>query len=363
MRIGLFILFLLAQIGLNAQIGKPDFISVTPKGGFLIAHRPYMSHLVRENSVGFEFASWYQETGTDEHTQRLNNPLRGFSFEYRNFGYKDVLGSAVSVTSYMVFPLFHTKKDVYTDLTVGSGIGYLTRCYNVIENPLNNAIGSKLNARVNVKFSVTKYFENTHLGAGIEFAHFSNGTIKTPNLGLNLPSVFIQFGYNLSDRVAGPTKSETTKTKLDSPSNLTAELICTAREVGPIPNSPKLYPVVAARIGYTYSKCGLWGAEIAFDIIHNEANFHKYQDTTFVRSDILQLGIYGGAYIQFYRSQLAFGLGWYARDNINAEGRMYNRVGYRYYFKKNWFALFNVKANYARADYFEFGIGYKFLTW
>ena len=127
--------------------------------------------------------------------------------------------------------------------------------------------------------------------------------------------------------------------------------------------SSKLYPVIATRLGYSYSKAGLWGAEIAVDFIHNESNYHVYHDTTFARTDILQIGLYGGVYIHFYKSQLAFGLGWYARDNINAGGRMYNRIGYRYYFKEKWFALFNVKANYAKADYFEFGIGYKFLTW
>jgi hypothetical protein len=356
------ILTLLSQ-GIFAQPGKPDFISISPKTGFLIAHRPFMTHLVRENSYGVELIASYQQKGSDELTQRLNNPLKSFSFEYRNFGYKEVLGSAISFTSYMVFPLFETKNNCFIDFTMGSGIGYLTRCYNAEENPLNNAIGSKLNARVNLKFSITRYFQKTHLGTGIEFMHFSNGSLKTPNLGLNLPSVYLQFGYNITDRVQGVKRTEKLKTNLESPNNLTAELIFTGKEIGAIPYEPKLYPVIAARLAYTYSKRGLWGGEIALDLIHNESNFHKYHDTTFVRKDILQIGIYAGAYIQFYKSQLAFGLGWYARDNINPEGRMYNRIGYRYYFRKNWFALFNVKANYAKADYFEFGIGYKFLTW
>jgi hypothetical protein len=353
---------LLSAVISQAQFSAIDQVTVIPKTGFLIAHRPFMSHLVRENSYGLEICIWEQEKLSEELTQRLNNPLRGLSLEFRDFGYKDVLGSAFSATSYMVFPLISTSGNSYLDLTMGAGIGYLTRCYDVVENPLNNAIGSKLNARVNVKISFTKYLTNTHWGGGIEFMHFSNGTLKTPNLGLNLPSLYLNFGYNLNPRIQGIKQAEKTKTPVDAPHHLSTEIIVTAKEIGAIPFLPKLYPVFAGRLSYTHSERGLWGSELALDIIHNESNFHKYTDTTFVRCDILQIGVYAGAYVQFYKSQLAFGLGWYARDRINPEGRLYNRIGYRYYFAEKWFALFTVKANYAKADYFEFGLGYKFLS-
>ena len=346
----------------QGQQDSPVFFSISPKEGFLIAHRPNMSHLVRENAHGFELAAWKQLTHADPYTQRLRNPLCGASVEFRNFGYNEVLGRAFSMTTYMVFPLLQTKNNAFLDLTLGTGVGYLTRCYDVVENPLNNAIGSKLNGRVNIKLTWLKYRENMHWGAGIEFMHFSNGSITTPNLGLNSPSVFLQMGYNTRMRERAVEKHTIEKLDAAEKHNLAIELIGSVKEIGAIPYFPKRYPVIASRLSYTYSKCGLWGAEIALDVIHNEANFHKYNDTSFVRKDILQVGIYGGAYVQFYKCQVAFGLGWYARDRINAEGRLYNRIGYRYYFKDKWFALFNIKANYAKADYFEFGIGYKFLT-
>lgn len=353
-------------IGLHpawTQQSRPVFFSLSPKEGFLIAHRPYMNHLVRENSYAYELAAWQQITDGDEHTQRLRNPLRGASLEFRNFGYDEVLGKAFSATFYMVFPLIQTQRNSYLDLTMGTGAGYLTRCYDVVENPLNNAIGSKWNGRVNLKLTWLKYYTNMHWGAGIEFMHFSNGSITTPNLGLNSPSIFLQVGYNVDQRQPAVKRSEVTKTELAQKQNLTVELITSAKEIAAIPYIPKRYPVIGTRIGYTWSKKGLWGAEVALDLVHNEANFHKYSDTTFTRKDILQVGLYAGTYIDFYRAQLAFGLGYYVHDPINAEGRVYNRIGYRYYFKENWFALFNIKANAAKADYFEFGIGYKIRSW
>lgn len=363
MRTLLFLLFIFHVIFVNANFPVPTIYSVYPKTGFLIAHRPFMTHLVQENAYAFEITGWQQFSDTSAFTKRLKNPMKGYSVEFRNFGYNDVLGTAFSVTSYNVFPIYGSEKKFYVDLIVGTGIGYLTKSYDQIENPLNNAIGSKLNARVNLKLTATKYFNSFHLGGGIEFMHFSNGSIKTPNLGLNLPAVFLTAGIQSSERKYSAEKRKNFKRELLLKSNLSAEIILTAKEIGAVPFDPKLYPVIGGRFAYTYSKNGLWGFESAIDIIHNEANFHKYNDTTFVRNDILQIGIYVGSYIHFYKSQLAFGLGYYVRDIINAEGKVYNRIGYRYSFNKKWFGTFNIKANYAKADYFEFGIGYRFLKW
>lgn len=359
---GLIGLFCVASISFG-QLKNPTFFSFSPKGGFMIAHRPFMSHLVRENSYGFELIAWQQDTSHSIITQRLKKPLRGLGIEYRNFGYDEVLGKGISLTEIMVFPMFQTKGNLCLDLAMGAGIGFITKYYNKENNPTNNAIGSHFNARVNIKLSLLKYYTKYHFGGGIEMTHFSNGSVKNPNLGLNSPSLFLQFGYNVNERNLADKKKYEKSFHLDNQHNLSATFIASAKEIGAIPFQPKLYPVVAGRLAYTYSKRGLWGVELAADFVHNEANFHIYHDTTFVRSDIFQIGFYLGTYVQFYKSQIAFGLGVYARDKIDPVGRIYNRIGYRYYFKENWFGLFTIKANYGKADYIEFGVGYKFLKW
>jgi hypothetical protein len=346
-----------------SQPGKPVFLSLDTKGGFIFAHRPFMSHLVRENSLGFEATIFRQQTGSDQQTLRLGYPLKGLALEFRDFGYDAVLGKAFGMTGFMVFPIWQSKKNLCFDIMAGTGLGYITKHYNKLENPTNNAIGSGLNAKVNVKFSLTKFTAALNFGGGVEFAHYSNGGLKMPNLGLNSPSIFFRAGYNFGERVIPSYQSGDKTVKQEFPRKLTAEFIFTGKELAAGSTAPQLYPVVAGRLAYTHSNSGLWGAEIALDIIHNEANFHRYTDSTFTRNDILQMGVYAGTYIQFYNAQLAFGLGWYIRDVINPEGVLYNRVGYRYYFCEKWFGVFNVKANYGKADYFEFGIGRRFLKW
>ena len=60
------------------------------------------------------------------------------------------------------------------------------------------------------------------------------------------------------------------------------------------------------------------------------------------------------------KAKIVFGMGYYLIDKINPLGRIYNRIGYRYFFKDNLFGLFNIRASFGKADFFEFGIGYKF---
>jgi len=342
-----------------SQTASPYFISLSPKVGFLIAHRPNMSHLVRENAYTYELTAWQQITGKDATTCRLKNPMRGLAIEYRNFGYNEVLGKSIGITQYMVFPVFQTKKNLFADVIVGSGIGIMTKRYHKYDNPTNNAVASLINARVNIKLGVTKYLKHFHFGGGIEFAHYSNGALKNPNLGLNSPSLYIQMGYSFSERITAEKKGKTCAEPLKQSHRFSVELISSAKEIGAIPNHPKLYPVIATRLAYTYTKRGLWGSETAVDIVYNEANFHKYTDTTFTRNDVMQVGLYTGTFLCFYKSEIAFGIGVNLRDKINPEGRVYNRIGYRYFFTPNWFGLFNIKAHFGKADYFEFGIGYR----
>jgi hypothetical protein len=103
-----------------------------------------------------------------------------------------------------------------------------------------------------------------------------------------------------------------------------------------------------------------WSWEASLDLIHNESNLYVYPDSTFKRSDVLQVGLYVGAAYRYYKSEVVMGLGYYLRDNINTIGRLYNKIGYRFYASEHWYGLFNIRANIGKADFFELGLGYRF---
>ena len=114
----------------------------------------------------------------------------------------------------------------------------------------------------------------------------------------------------------------------------------------------KKYPVAGVKFLYAFKASSKLSFETGLDFVYNEANFRIYNDTTFVRGDIPQIGIFGGIGLHFNKSVLDINYGYYLLDKIDVAGKIYNRIGYRYYIMNRYFLSFAIKAHYARADYF-----------
>ena len=342
------------------QINTPYFITLTNKGGIMTAHRPFMAHLVREKAYGFEVSFSKQQVEKSYFAFKNKNPLNGLAFEIRNFGYNQVLGNAFSLIQYQNFVIFQTKSNLCLDFKIGTGISYITKKYNKQTNPMNNAIGSNINAKVSFKIELNKFTPNYHFGFGTELAHFSNGTFQHPNLGLNTLSLYVNIGYNTKSRKVFNDSVKFVKTDVKPSSYFIVEGIATVSELMPIPADAKKYPVFAGRFSFVKPLSRSWNYELAIDGVYNASNQYNYADKEYSASDVPQLGLYAGLSFNYYKSQIIFGMGYYLIDVINPLGREYNRIGYRYYFKKNIFGLFNIRANFGKADFFEFGLGYKF---
>jgi hypothetical protein len=324
-----------------------------------MAHRPHMAHLVGENTYGFEFSVEKQQVESSYCAYNHKFPINGLTFEYRNFGNDDVLGKAFSLHQYQSFALFQTKKNLNLDFKIGGGIGYLTKHYDKVNNPTNNAIGSHLNAKVSFKLEMNKYTKQYHFGFGGELSHYSNGTMQTPNLGLNNFALYLNIGYNFNERQVfnSEFKNEIEYEPLNG--YFLTEGIFTVTEVLPVPFDAHKYPVFAGRFSYVKPLGNTWGFEFAIDGVYNASNLHRYYDSTFTSKDIPQVGVYAGMSMSYYKSQIVFGMGYYVRDKISPLGKIYNRIGYRYYFDDKLFGLFNIRASFGKADFFEFGVGYK----
>ena len=353
-------MFILSFMGFG-QNETPYFLTLSNKGGIMTAHRPFMTHLVRNKTYGFELAISKQQIGNSNLSIKHKYPLNGLALEYRNFGYDDVLGKAICLIQYQNFVLIQSKKKLCLEFKLGTGLSYITKKYNKETNPKNNAIGSNVNAKVSFKLELNKFTARYHFGLGAELSHFSNGTFQHPNLGLNTLAIYVNVGYNFSRReVFNFEKNDLGKKEYVTKGYFVGEGILSVSEVFPIPVDAKKYPVFAGRVSFVKPFSLSWNYEIAVDGVHNISNKYKYPEEMHKAKDVSQFGLYAGLSFNYYKSQIVFGLGYYLVDVINPLGRIYNRVGYRYFFNKNVFGLFNIRANFGKADFFEFGVGYKF---
>lgn len=336
-------------------------MSVLPKTGFLIAHRPYMSHLVKDRNTAFELEFCQQDNRRNFTANAYRFPSRGVSVQYQDYGYHDVLGSSLSLLQFTKFSLVQKPRFGFLDFRIGSGISYITKIYDVVSNPKNNAIGSHWNAFVNFQLVYTKYWKHFLLGAGIEMSHFSNAAITAPNLGLNTPMCFAKVGYALQPRTVYTSDTSGILDVMPRAVNrFQIHVVGSVKQNLPGYNLSAYLPVIAVQGLYRKYLNFKWDFEFGADLIYNQANRVKYDDQSFTFAETLQFGLYAGAAANFYKSQIYFGLGAYVYNRINPAGWIYNRIGYRHHFNAHWNALIGIKANIGIADYLEMGIGYRF---
>jgi hypothetical protein len=108
------------------------------------------------------------------------------SFLFFNFGNRTNFGSAWAIYPTWDISIFKTKKiEFYTQ--IGSGMAWLTRYFDPLSNPLNNAVGSALNnvtsLKINGEYKFSKHYTTS---AGLSLTHFSNGASQLPNYGINV---------------------------------------------------------------------------------------------------------------------------------------------------------------------------------
>ena len=348
-------------VPLFGQNKQPLSVSFLPKTGFLVSHRPIMSHLVKDRNTAFEIEISQQDTRRNFSSTYYRFFSRGVSLHYQDFGYDDVLGRAYSLLQFTRFNLVQRPAFGFLDFRVGSGLAYLTHQYDVSINPKNNAIGSAINAFVNFQLVYTKYFNHFVIGGGLEISHYSNCAIAMPNLGLNTPMCFLKVGYAINPcQVFTPDTNAVIAILPRLAAKFQVHAIGSVRQNLPGQNPSRYLPVVATQFLYRKQIGFKWDLEIGADIIYNAANRVLYDDRVYSAVETIQAGIYGGACANFYKSQLYFGLGGYVINTINPAGWVYNRIGYRYNFNAHFNAMIGIKASLGIADYLEMGIGYRF---
>ncbi len=120
-----------------------------------------------------------------EWAARLNYPETGISLGYTDFGNSNKIGHAYTLMPFIEFSIL--KKQIKNlHLQVGFGGSYTDTQYDVISNPFNKAITTK----VNWSFRSFLYYDifkssTTDWRFGLGYLHHSNGHTNLPNQGLN----------------------------------------------------------------------------------------------------------------------------------------------------------------------------------
>jgi hypothetical protein len=331
-------------------------IELKSKFGFLIAHRPIMNHLPVEHTKSIEINYYIQASGRKEWHQVYKLPRFGASFLATTTGNKIVLGNHFGAMAFIDFPLLNKLKNkIYWK--IACGIGYTNTIFNQETNPKNNAVSSIFNALINTSFLYQHRFKKSYLSFGVDLTHFSNGSVKLPNLGLNLPYLCFAYGRTISTKKEFLASEISTTPYIKKPWTFSLIGITSFKDYYPIGRKRKnvlaltmfTQKIFRHRVGY----------EAGFDFIY-KPTIIDYKPVIYKsKESLFQLGFYNAYVVSLDKLQLLIGMGTYIKDEYFPDSRLYHRVGLRYTASEKIIFNLSLKSHWAKADYIEYGIGIK----
>jgi hypothetical protein len=361
----LFVILLLQKA--NGQI-MPDSslgnfaLSASYHYGFIIAHRESIVPFQQDHTKSFELDIKKHTYGRKEWQQIYYYPDIGIKYLFIDLGNPGQLGNAHALIPYLDL-ILNKNQNAQLSFNFGWGIGYIEKIFDTEYNYKNIAIGSHWNAALafSTDFKL-KLFKQTFLHSGISLTHFSNGSTVVPNLGLNVASVKIGITHNFGE------KNLLIKDSLPPFERCYRNTFYVAggiKEIYPV-YGPDYYVVAfsATRLRQLTRKKAVG---LGVDIHYDESLVYKLEgdsvngdsDSNNSFSSNLRAGINGTYEFIFSDFSILVQMGGYVYNKVKSDGSIYNRIGLRYQFSKNYFACYNLKSHWAKADFFEFGIGMK----
>lgn len=353
-------LFFLLPIFCYSQEGKVDdwTFSFKGKSGFLAAHRGTMGHLAKDRLFAGEL-SFVKHMRSKEWSEDYKNPYAGFTLYGSNLGNKEILGYGFGAYGFIEFPWIRSEKHVFTS-KLGAGLGVVTKVYDKDKNTKNVPMSTYLNAVICLGIQGRWYIKPEHaLVYSLDMTHFSNGSSRVPNLGVNMPFIGLGYEYTFKKKEAPNLElAKFERVPFFKNWNISTVGILSGKQI--FPSGGKSYPVFAlSGILYKQFKPKV-GMEIVLDVLSKQTIIHYRDYIPKTQLSILQVGAFVGYTIPLDKFRLVVGMGAYVKDRYNPDAMFYHRVGMRYQCQNGLLLNLVLKSHWAKADYFEYGVGYTF---
>lgn len=350
-----------------------------------------------------EFSVFQNTYGKKEWEAIYNYPLIGVTFYHANFGLNyehnpevgKALGSVFALYPFINYPLNRNENSQIT-FKLGIGLAFLTECFDHFNNYQNYAIGSHLNAAANLSFEYRQRITYQLFSvASFGLTHFSNGSTRLPNYGLNTFSGAWGLAYYLRDPRINLTPSkrpEYLSFEFDKKRWLSIDInygIGFKNVSQTFGGENALFYRVHDLSTYLLvqftlcSRAGI-GLDLALDLSDQTLSDHYVDnDGIHVKVENKQNGSSNGQTIIYdikayqmtkpnislcysmtmNRLSYFFEFGWHLKIKPYTDlskGNIFQKASMRYQLKDNLYAHLALMTHFGRADYLCVGLGYRF---
>lgn len=304
--------------------------------------------------LGFRKADPY-----DIYSNVYRRPYLGVGWYASTFHNSDV-GKPHALYFFLTIPFaFEATNKLTFSYTGAFGLSYKFNPYDTIENPTNVFIGSYRNCYVHLGFLANyKFNDKLAMNATIGFKHFSNGSFKQPNYGINLVPFTLGLSYKLSKDPIYHYKTtipDYTKHYLTNVSFIAGSKNYEHGE----PNYLKaaLSVNLLKQINYRY-RLGV-GMDLYY-AAHSELRSESGEANFSNSFSYAVVGSWEWALTKNLYIPLGIGIYLHRNEMNNEETPYYERAGIRYRFADHYHAGVTIKAHKGVADIFEWTVGYTF---
>lgn len=333
------------------------------QGGFIAPHHDLMDPLIQSHSVAGAI-QLVKSVEKRSFSRAYHNPYQGIDFSYIRTGSPDYLGNQMTLSFWNKFPVYKGSKpsDLKTRkfFSLGFGIGYSDKTWDLVSNYQSPVIGSRLNAALSLAFEQQLFAtEKKQFLLGLRVTHLSNGAFQLPNLGTNHIAVSLGMQNQHTKKIVEP---EIVVAILPAFHHWNFSISNGWKEIME-PGGPK-YPIWLASVGYDIRNKKKLGWGFSLEGIYNNSLLvlmEKRDGEKPNSAEVMQLG--GGLhFIQYFgNTQIRIEQGIYLRDHWRETTPVYQRVFLRHAPRnKNYFVQIGLKTHFAKADHGEIGLGYRF---
>lgn len=326
---------------------------------FLMPHHKHMRILQNQHFPVYQLNFFKNGNFGREWQSLYNNPQHGFSVIYSPLSSPEHLGFGVGIFPFVNFHVFEKNK-FSVAFFVGAGLGFVQKPFSIRENYKNEAVGSRFNAvlagQADFRYRASA---SSEISAGLSLTHFSNGKIKTPNLGINNCGIFLGYAYHLK-----PEKPIETKPafSMEKTYEFNFFFAGSTKQNYPVGGKNYLYTAYSMNVKRIMGHKRKIGAGL--DMFYDYSDRAYFESIGFSKRDITYVkpAIYFIHDFTLSRVSILIHIGTYlyAFEKNQDVGMIYDRVGIQYYFNQNISTHIALKTHYAKADCIEIALNLSF---
>lgn len=349
------------HLTVSAQTKFQKAISVSfDSGPLLTTGRPWEDNIKQAVEYkGLDLRFSWRKYKTDIYSRLYRHPLFGIGYTIA-LPYYNEIGRPQAIYGFFEVPF--SFKGLDKKLQFGYfgqlGLGFNLNPFDSETNPDNQYVGTSMNGYVHLGLKADYYISpRTSITANFGLKHYSNGAAKKPNKGLNLVPIGIGIRTTLGKDAIEPNSNFEYPT-LEKRGYWNFALYAGHRsyEIG----APSYFRG-GVGVNYLWQGSYKYNLGIGLDLFYAGGMDKRYPGQNFGFWDRNSLAIVGSWEWKLTEKlffPIAFGY-YISKTELNQEiTNYYERIGVRYRFDSNLFLGFTIKAHKAKADFFEYTLGY-----